>query len=243
MRHEGFGAALAALMLVPVGQAQAQDGALSEIVVTAQKREQRLQDVPITVTALAAPTLRDAGVRDIKDLTAVVSGFQVTSTSSESATAARIRGIGSIGDNVGLESSVGLVIDGVYRPRNSIGIGDLGELERIEVLKGPQGALFGKNTSAGVINVLTLGPTFERSLDVEATLGSYDERGGSLALNGPLVQDVLAGACSSPREAATAGSRCAPATARAASTRTTTATTRRFGANCCSNRTLRSACA
>ena len=193
MRHEGFGAALAALMLVPVGQAQAQDEALSEIVVTAQKREQRLQDVPITVTALAAPTLRDAGVRDIKDLTAVVSGFQVTSTSSESATAARIRGIGSIGDNVGLESSVGLVIDGVYRPRNSIGIGDLGELERIEVLKGPQGALFGKNTSAGVINVLTLGPTFERSLDVEATLGSYDERGGSLALNGPLVQDVLAG--------------------------------------------------
>ena len=193
MRHDGFGAVFAALALVPLAEAKADEAHLGEVVVTAQKREQRLQDVPLAITALSAPALRDAGVRDIKDLTAVVPGFQVTSTSSESATAARIRGIGTIGDNVGLESSVGIVVDGVYRPRNSIGIGDLGELARIEVLKGPQGDLFGKNTSAGVINVITRAPDFTRSLDVEATVGSFHERGGSVSLNAPLVEDVLAG--------------------------------------------------
>src|SRR5690606_41502488 len=131
---------------------------LHTLVVTAQKREEALQDVPVMVTALSQDALQDAGVRDFKDLQALVPGLTVTSTQSDAITTARIRGIGTVGDNVGLESSVGVVIDGVYRPRNSVGFGDLGELERIEVLKGPQGTVFGKNTSAGVINVVTRRP-------------------------------------------------------------------------------------
>jgi iron complex outermembrane recepter protein len=129
-----------------------------EIVVTAQKREQSLQDVPIVVTTLSAKLLQDAGVRDIKDMQVLTPGLTVTSTQNESLTTARIRGVGTVGDNPGMESSVGVVIDGVYRPRNGVGFGDLGELERIEVLKGPQGTLFGKNTSAGVINIISKKP-------------------------------------------------------------------------------------
>ncbi len=168
-------------------------GLLNTVIVTAQKREQDLQDVPITVTAIGSQLLRDSGVRDIKDLTLLTSGLVVTSTSSEVSTTARIRGVGTVGDNIGLESSVGVVIDGVYRPRNGVGFGDLGELERIEVLKGPQGTTFGKNTSAGVINVITKRPTFEGSAGAEVTganLGGYE---GSASINGPLIADKLAG--------------------------------------------------
>ena len=100
--------------------AQDQDGptTIDDIIVTAQKREQNLQDVPIVVTSLSAETLDDAGVRDIKDLQILTPGMTVTSTSSEASTTARIRGVGTVGDNPGLESSVGVVIDGVYRSRN-----------------------------------------------------------------------------------------------------------------------------
>ena len=80
------------------------------------------------------------------------------SPTGAASTAARIRGVGAVGDNPGPEGSVGIVIDGVYRPRNGVSFGDLGEMQRIEVLKGPQGTLFGKNTSAGVINILTKAP-------------------------------------------------------------------------------------
>ena len=159
---------------------------LDAIVVTAQKREESLQDVPIVVTALSRETLQDNGIRDVKDLQMLVPGLTVTSTQSESLTTARIRGIGTVGDNAGLESSVGVVIDGVYRPRNGVGFGDLGELERIEVLKGPQGTLFGKNTSAGVINVITRRPNYELSAEGELTVGNYGAIGVSAALNGPL---------------------------------------------------------
>ena len=131
------------------------------VVVTAQKRTQALQDVPIVVNVASGQQLRDQGVKDIKDLQLLTPGLTVTSTSSEVVTTARIRGVGTVGDNPGLESSVGVAIDGVYRPRNGVSFGDLGEVERIEVLKGPQGTLFGKSTSAGVINVITKGPSFK----------------------------------------------------------------------------------
>ncbi len=159
---------------------------LDTIVVTAQKREEALQDVPIVINVLSQEALQDAGVRDIKDLQVLVPGLTVTSTQSEAITTARIRGIGTVGDNVGLESSVGVVIDGVYRPRNSVGFGDLGELERIEVLKGPQGTVFGKNTSAGVINIITQRPSFVRSGDFELTLGTPGAVGISGSFNMPV---------------------------------------------------------
>jgi iron complex outermembrane receptor protein len=191
----------ATLVLAAAGSASAQTAAeatarprtVDELVVTAQKRTQNLQDVPIVVTAVNAQQLQDAGVRDIKDLTVVTPGLTVTTTSSNAITSARIRGIGTVGDNVGLESSVGVVIDGVYRPRTGVAFGDLGDLERIEVLKGPQGTLFGKNTSAGVINILTKRPEFTFGANSEATVSNYNGFGASVSLTGPIVEDKIAG--------------------------------------------------
>ncbi|HQW63670.1 MAG TPA: TonB-dependent receptor [Pseudomonadota bacterium] len=190
-------AILTALASVPMQAALAQDAAtqadettaegdettLSSIVVTAQKREEQLQNVPISIIVASAQLLQDTGSRDIKELQLVVPGLTVTSTSNEALTTARIRGIGTVGDNTGLESSVGIVIDGVYRPRNGVGFGDLGELERIEVLKGPQGTVFGKNTTAGVINVVTVRPSMATEFGGELTVGNYGQFGASAMLN------------------------------------------------------------
>jgi outer membrane receptor protein involved in Fe transport len=110
----------------------------------------------------------------------------VTSTTSENVTTARIRGIGTVGDNPGLESSVGVVIDGVYRPRNGVGFGNLGEIERIEVLEGPQGELFGKNNDAGVINIVTKRPSTTFGVTGEATYGNYNDRELSGSITGPV---------------------------------------------------------
>ncbi|MBS0410932.1 MAG: TonB-dependent receptor [Proteobacteria bacterium] len=169
------------------------DIAVGEVIVTAQKREQNLQNVPVVVTALSARQLRDAGVHDIKDLTVLTPGLTVTSTGSEGSTTARIRGVGTVSDNIGLEDSVGVVIDGVYRPRNGVAFNDLGELSDIEVLKGPQGTLFGKNTTAGVIQITTLRPKFVFGAEGEATFSNYNGYGGSVSVTGPIAGDKLAG--------------------------------------------------
>lgn len=169
----------------PAAAATAEDETttLDALIVTAQKREELMQDVPIAITALPEQLLLDTGVRDVKDLQLLVPGLTVTSTQSEAQTTARIRGIGTVGDNAGLESSVGVVIDGVYRPRNGVGFGDLGEIERIEVLKGPQGTVFGKNTSAGVINVITRRPSYDTTVEGELTVGNYNAVGVAGSLN------------------------------------------------------------
>jgi len=199
MRNLMRAASMAVLASVAVpaaahAQSEADKSSLvDEIVVTANKREQSLQDVPIVVTAIGEQALKDGGVKDIKDLMQLTPGLMVSSTANESTTVARIRGIGTVGDNAGLESSVGIVIDGVYRPRAATGIGDLGEMERVEVLKGPQGTLFGKNTSAGVINVLTAEPEFKFGATGELTLGNYSAREISGSITGPIIGDVLAG--------------------------------------------------
>lgn len=174
------------------GAAAAQDGptTIDDIIVTAQKREQSLQDVPIVVTSLSQEVLQDAGVKDIKDLTILTPGMTVTSTTTEASTTARIRGVGTVGDNPGLESSVGVVIDGVYRSRNGVGFGDLGEMARIEVLKGPQGTLFGKNTSAGVINIITEAPSFTPGWNLEASAGNFDSWGLSGSVTGPITDQI-----------------------------------------------------
>ena len=166
-------------------QEAASQPALAEIIVTAQKRSQNLQDVPISVIAVSAQQLHDAGVTDIKNLTVLTPGLTVTSTTSENVTTARIRGIGTVGDNPGLESSVGIVIDGVYRPRNGVGFGNLGEIEQIEVLEGPQGELFGKNNDAGVITIVTKRPSSTFGVTGEATVGNFNDREISGSVTGP----------------------------------------------------------
>ncbi|HCY55443.1 MAG TPA: TonB-dependent receptor, partial [Oceanicaulis sp.] len=165
---------------------------LEVITVTAQQREQSLQDVPVAVSAFNQAQLENSGIQDIKDLIALAPGLMVTSTQSETITTARVRGVGTVGDNFGLESSVGVYIDGVFRARNGVGFGDLGELERIEVLRGPQGTLFGKNTSAGVLNIMTQQPEFEFGGQAELQVGNYDLRRLSGSITGPIVEDQLA---------------------------------------------------
>ncbi|WP_222564867.1 TonB-dependent receptor [Novilysobacter antarcticus] len=189
--------ALASLAAAPAMAQEARGDApeqrattLSGITVTAQKREEALQDVPIVINVLDEQLLQDSGVHDIKDMQVLVPGLTVTSTQSAAQTTARIRGIGTVGDNAGLESSVGIVIDGVYRSRNSVGFGDLGEVERIEVLKGPQGTVFGKNTSAGVINVITRRPSYTQSAEGEITVGNYGLFGVSGAYNDALGENA-----------------------------------------------------
>ena len=150
---------------------------LAGIQVNAQKRVEYLQDVPVTMATLNTRALKDATVHDIKDLQILVPDLSVTSTGSETQTTARIRSIGTVGDNSGLESSVGVVVDGVQRSRNGVAFGDLGEIQQIEVLKGPQGTLFGKNTSAGIINVATRRPSFTEEGYFDLTAGNYDQLG------------------------------------------------------------------
>jgi iron complex outermembrane recepter protein len=166
--------------------------ALEEIIVTAQKRSENLQDVPISVVAISAQQLKDAGVTDIRSLTILTPGLTVTSEGNEAITTARIRGIGTVGDNPGLESSVGVNIDGVYRPRNGVAFGDLGELEQIEVLYGPQGELFGKNNDAGVINVTTKRPSSTFGATAEVSGGNFNDREFRGSVTGPL-NDIMSG--------------------------------------------------
>ena len=190
-------AVFAALSAMP--QVHAQEAApapeeeattLATMTVTAQKREEAMQDVPIMLTALPEQLLQDTGVRDIKDVQLLVPGLHVSSTTNEAQTTARIRGVGTNGDNAGLESAVGVVIDGVYRARTGVGFGDLGQLERVEVLKGPQGTVFGKNTSAGVINVMTRRPSYSQSVEGEVTVGNYGAVGVSAGYNDALGENA-----------------------------------------------------
>src|SRR3982751_6170572 len=133
----------------------------NNIVITATRRNQALSDVPMAVSAVTAENLRNTGANDIRQLNQIAPSLLVSSTQSEAGAAvARIRGVGTVGDNPGLEGSVGIFIDGVYRSRTGIGLTDLGAIDRIEVLRGPQGTLFGRNTSAGLISVITAKPRF-----------------------------------------------------------------------------------
>jgi iron complex outermembrane receptor protein len=166
--------------------------ALEEIIVTAQKRSENLQDVPISVVAINAQQVQDAGITNIRNLAILTPGLTVTSEGNEAITTARIRGIGTVGDNPGLESSVGVNIDGVYRPRNGVAFGDLGEIEQIEVLYGPQGELFGKNNDAGVINVTTKRPSSTFGAMAEVTGGNFNDREFRTSVTGPL-NDIMAG--------------------------------------------------
>lgn len=167
---------------------------LEEFVVTATKRERTLQEVHIAVTPYSAPQLGRAGVKDIRGLMAVSPSLFLTNSQAESTgVTARIRGIGTGGDNPGYESAVGVFVDGVYRSRNNVGLTDLGEVERIEVLRGPQGTLFGRNTLMGLINVITKGPSFEPGGYAQIGYGNFNNLRLSGGIEGGLIEDVLAG--------------------------------------------------
>jgi outer membrane receptor protein involved in Fe transport len=172
-----------------------QEGAttIDEIIVTATRREQRLIDVPVAVTAVGAEQLENSGVSDIRELTGLAPSVQFQTPGGGADSSIRIRGVGTTSTNPGLESSVGVVIDGVIRARTGVALSELGDLERIEVLRGPQGTLFGRNTSSGLINVITKQPDFNGiSGNVIGTYGNFDDQRISGAINLPLIEDTLA---------------------------------------------------
>ncbi len=162
----------------------------NDIVVTAQGRAQILADVPLAVSAVSAETLERTGATDIRQLNQVAPSLLVSSTGTEANASARIRGVGTVGDNPGLESSVATFIDGVYRSRTGLGLNDLGEIERVEVLRGPQGTLGGRNASAGMLNIVTKGPEFEFGGMAEASYGNFDYWRLQGAITGPLTKDL-----------------------------------------------------
>jgi outer membrane receptor protein involved in Fe transport len=162
------------------------------IVVTAQGREQSLADVPIAVSAISGEMLQKAGTTDIRELNAVAPSLLVSSTGNEANGSARIRGIGTVGDNPGLESSVPVFIDGVYRSRSGNALSELGPIDRVEVLRGPQGTLGGRNASAGLISIHTAPPEFELSGYGAFTYGNFDAIRVEAGINAPLGE-TLAG--------------------------------------------------
>ena len=165
----------------------------ADIVVTAQGRAQALADVPVAISAVSAETLQNSGANDIRQLNQLAPSLLVSSTGSEANGSARIRGIGTVGDNPGLESSVAVFIDGVYRSRSGIGLTELGEIDRVEVLRGPQGTLGGRNSSAGLISIISKGPSFEGfSGGAEATYGNYNFYRLAGNVNLPLTETIAA---------------------------------------------------
>ncbi|WP_288287649.1 TonB-dependent receptor [uncultured Sphingobium sp.] len=162
----------------------------AEIIVTATRRASPLSDVPIAVSAVSAQAMQNSGASDIRTLNQLAPSLLVSSTGSEANASARIRGIGTVGDNPGLESSVAVFIDGVYRSRTGAGLNELGEIERVEVLRGPQGTLFGRNASAGLINIISKAPENTFSAKGEITYGNYDYWRLSGRVTGPVADGI-----------------------------------------------------
>ncbi len=188
-RNYGFCglAAVAAISVTPIQAAQ-----LEEVIVTAQKRQEDMQTVPVSVSALTADQLVDMGFNDIGDIAAQVPSLIVLTNISPLATTFRIRNIGNAGNIPNFEPATGLFIDGAFRSRSGIGIGDLVDVSSVEVLKGPQSTLHGKNVTAGVISVQTQGPGEQLEAMFEVNLGSDDLRQIKSYVSGPL-NDWLSG--------------------------------------------------
>ncbi|QZD91188.1 TonB-dependent receptor [Qipengyuania aurantiaca] len=162
------------------------------IVVTAQGREQNLADVPVAISAVSSETLENSGTSDIRELNQVAPSLLVSSTGNEANGSARIRGIGTVGDNPGLESSVAVFVDGVYRSRSGNALSELGPLDRIEILRGPQGTLGGRNSSAGMISIYTAEPEFDFGGYADFTYGNYDAIRIEGGVNAPLGETLAA---------------------------------------------------
>lgn len=170
-----------------------EDLSSSEIIVTATLRSENLQEVPIAVSAFNTESLDKAGVRDIRSLDSVSTSFNLNSTQTESGgTTLRVRGVGTTGNNTGLESAVGIFLDGVYLSRPGIALGDLLDVSQVELLRGPQGTLFGRNTSAGALNIKTAKPNLNKFEGfANGTYGNYDLINLQGGVSAPLIEGQL----------------------------------------------------
>ena len=177
----------------PAAQPAPERAGVEEIVITATKREANLQDVPIAVSAFTGDDLLSKGVTTVDEIEEVSPTIQInTSNGASGNSTIRIRGVGTTGNNPGLEAAVGTFIDGVYRSRSGQAFSDLLDIERIEVLRGPQGTLFGKNTSAGAISIITQKPVLtEQDGSVQLEVGNYNHKRVAASYSAPIVEGVL----------------------------------------------------
>lgn len=167
-----------ALLSAPAHTQNAKDRrpvALEEVIVTANRREENLQEVAMSVSAFTGDFFKETGATDLLALQNYTPSLKILTNNDSRSTSIRIRGIGSVGTNSGIDPSVGVFIDGVYQGRAGMTISDLIDIERVEVLRGPQGTLYGKNTSAGAISIFTRQPGPEFEAEAEFTYDN-DER-------------------------------------------------------------------
>jgi iron complex outermembrane receptor protein len=188
--YRGILGLAAATLMTPV-LAQEDISFIEEIVVTSTKMQSTLQAVPVAVSVVSAEDIKEAQVLDIKDLQFMVPSLRVGQLQSSGNTNFFIRGFGNGANNAGIEPSVGVFIDGVYRSRSAAALNDLPNLERVEVLRGPQSTLFGKNASAGVISVITAKPSLDETTgSVSVTAGDYNQIIVKGDVSGPLSDTV-----------------------------------------------------
>ena len=181
-----FSTSLLALGLAMPVAAQVQD----EVIVTATKRAENIQDVPISITAYGAEFIEKSGVQDIHDIALYSPNFTIGNSSQLSNQRIAIRGVGSVG-NAGIEPSVGVFIDGIYYPRPGSIIGNLMDIQSFEILRGPQGTLFGRNTPMGALNITTKDPSFAgMEGNYELGYGSQSAYKIGAAVNIPLGENV-----------------------------------------------------
>jgi outer membrane receptor protein involved in Fe transport len=162
----------------------------AEIIVTASKRSATLQDTPISVSVTTAASIEQSQIRDLKDLQTLVPSLKVNQLQSSANTNFSIRGFGNGANNAGIEPSVGVFIDGVYRSRSAAQIGDLPNIERVEVLRGPQSTLFGKNASAGIISIITQEPKFALGANAEISYGNYNALILKASITAPITEKL-----------------------------------------------------
>ena len=185
--------AFAGLLASPVTsmQALAQDGVLEEVVVTARKREESLQETPVAVSALNGLQLEEAGLNDLTDLDRVVPNLSANVGAGGGSTALFIRGVGARNTGANFDGGVAIYQDGVYVSRPDGTILDSVDVQGIQVLRGPQGTLFGKNSTGGAILYNTNRPIEEFEGHAEIDLGNYDQQEGQVTVNAPLMEDFL----------------------------------------------------
>ncbi|MEH6583844.1 MAG: TonB-dependent receptor [Halioglobus sp.] len=164
--------------------------ALEEVVVTAQRRAQSLQDVPVAVSAIDGNLLKESGTTDLLNLQMLVPSLTMEQSKGPGFATFRIRGVGNLGNIPNFEPAVGLFIDGAYRSKSGLGVGQLVDVDRVEVLRGPQSTLYGRNVTAGLISVITKRPTDELEGFMEVDAGNYNASVIRASVSGPLADNV-----------------------------------------------------
>lgn len=188
----GLTALVAGSGLTAMAQDDGEEAAkrLNTVTITATKREQTLQDVPVAVSVVDNSVIEKAEILDLNDLQSLVPSLGFRTFQNSANANFTIRGFGNGANNVGIEPSVGIFIDGVYRSRAAASIGDLPNLQRVEVLRGPQSTLFGKNASAGVVSVITSKPSFDLGGNAEISVGNFNLRRARGYLTGPITEKL-----------------------------------------------------